>query len=543
MQWNLADIFDAVARVVPADRPAIIHGSVTIDWGELDRRSNRVARGLLALGLAPGARVGFLSRNHAAYIEGFIACLKARLVHVNINYRYLADEIAYVLEDSGASALLFQQEFSEVTAALRVRLPAIGHWICADGPATAPATVAFEDLARTGDGSALDIPRSGEDAFLLYTGGTTGRPKGVLWPADSVRRSQLESPAVSRVPQTLAEHVELVRANPAPGRVLPACPLMHGAGITSSLAELLSGGTAILLPSPSFDAVELWQQAALHRATRILIVGDVFARPMLRALDEAEQPFDLAALKLISSSGLMWSHEAKTALLQHLPGITLMDILGASEASGLGYAVTRHGDTTPTGRFTPGPKTVLLADDGRILGPGEPGEGLIARSAPLPIGYLNDAAKTAEVFRVVAGVRYAVPGDWARRHADGTMALAGRGSLVVNTGGEKVFIEEVEEALKRVPGIDDAMVVGLPDPQWGAVVTALVSWRRDAPLDARAVRAAVVAQLAGYKAPRLIFAVDAMPRSVSGKGDYRRAKEMAALCREEADDVALTRPT
>ena len=529
MAWNLADIFDAVARVVPAERPAIIQGDVTIDWGALDRRSNRVARAMQQAGLAPGARVAFLSRNHPAYIEAFVACLKARLVHVNINYRYTADEIAYVIEDSGASALLFQAEFADTVTELRARLPEIVHWICADGHAAPPASAEFEVWATTGDGSPLDIIRSGEDPFLLYTGGTTGRPKGVLWPSDAVRRGQLESPAVARVPATLAEHIELVQANQAPGRVLPACPLMHGAGINSSLAELLNGGTAVLLPSIRFDAAELWQQAALHRVSRILIVGDAFARPMLNALDAAADGYDLSALRLISSSGLMWSFEVKQRLLAHLPGILLIDILGASEASGLGYAITRAGHEMPTGRFLPGPKTVLVAEDfSRVLDADEPGEGLIARSAPLPSGYLDDPVKTAEVFRSIGGVRYAVPGDVARRHENGTMTLVGRGSLVVNTGGEKVFVEEVEEALKRVPGVEDAMVVGLPHTRWGAVVVGLVLPSSGAETTPRDIQQAARLQLAGYKVPRLVVMVDAMPRSVSGKGDYARARKLAS---------------
>jgi fatty-acyl-CoA synthase len=255
---------------------------------------------------------------------------------------------------------------------------------------------------------------------------------------------------------------------------------------------------------------------------------------MLRALDEAAGAHDLSALKLISSSGLMWSHAAKQALLRHLPDITLIDILGASEASGLGYTVTRRGLETPTGRFIPGPKTVLITEDDQVLGPDSPGEGMIARSAPLPLGYHGDPAKTAAVFRKIGGVRYAIPGDWARRHPDGSLELIGRGSLVINTGGEKVFVEEVEEALKRVPGIDDALVVGLPDSQWGAVVAALVRCDAAAPFDVQTARALLRADLAGYKVPRLIYVVTEMPRTVSGKGDYRLARTLAASLRSEA---------
>ncbi len=528
MRWNLGDILDTVATVVPPERPAIVQGETSISWRQLDQRSNRVARAMVAAGLAPGARVAFLSRNHPAYIEGFVACLKARLMHVNVNYRYLADEIDYVLMDSATSAVLFQREFAPVIAELRARRPGIAHWICADSPADAPATVAFEDWATAGDGSPLDIVRTGDDAFLMYTGGTTGRPKGVIWAGDAVRRTQMESPVVRAHPATLAEHADMVRGNTQSSRVLPACPLMHGAGITSSLAELLGGGTVALLPSARFDAVELWDTVERHRVTRILIVGDVFARPMLQALDTADRARDLESLKLISSSGVMWSREVKQGLLRHLPWLSLVDILGASEGSGLGYSITTREREPPTGRFQPGARTVLISEDGRVLGANESGPGMLARDAPLPVGYLNDPAKTAAVFPTIGGVRYSIPGDWAERHADGTMSLIGRGNLVINTGGEKVFIEEVESALQTLPMIEDAMVVGLPDADWGATVVALVRQAGAAPLDLAATRDALRPLLAGYKIPRLIFAVPDMPRAASGKGDYRSAKTLAA---------------
>jgi fatty-acyl-CoA synthase len=525
--WNLADMLDAVARVVPGERPAIRFGEQLVTWAQLDARSNRVARAFIAMGHAPGERFAFLSRNHPGYIEGFVACLKSRLIHVNINYRYTVEEMAGVFEDAGVTGVLYQQAFATEVAELARRLPALRSRICLDGEGQGEATAHFDPLANDGDGSPLGIERPPGDPLLLYTGGTTGRPKGVIWPGNRYFQCQLESPLVQRRPATLAEHVANVAAGDGRSRVLPACPLMHGAGISSTLAELFNGGTVLLLRERSFQASELWSLAARERATRILIVGDVFARPMLRELDARPGHHDLSALKVISSAGLMWSEEIKAGLLRHLPGVVLADICGASEASGLGYSITTLERRTPTGRFEPGPHTVVVGEDGHIVPPGQPAEGWLGRSGPLPDGYFGDPKKTAEVFRVIDGQRCAVPGDWVRRHADGTMQLMGRGSLVINSGGEKIYVEEVEEALKRLPGIEDAMVVGVPDERWGNVITALLRGAPQAIADVATLREGLAPLLAGYKLPKHYLVVPELPRSDSGKGDYRAARELA----------------
>lgn len=525
MRWVLGDMLDAVANVVPAERQAIVQGDVSVSWSDLTRRTNRLALAFIAAGLEPGDRVGFLLRNQPAYVEGFIACLKARLSPANINYRYTADEVAYILRNSGARAVIFQKEFSRDVALLQETLPEVVLWICTDSEH--PRASRFDTLAQQGDGVPLDITRSPDDAFLMYTGGTTGRPKGVIWPSHTVRAVQMESPLVAYRPQNMEQYLESVRKLLEPGRVIPACPLMHAAGITSTLSELLAGGTVVLLPSTTFDAKELWEVAARERATRILIVGDVFARPMARILEEVRTPFALQSLKVISSSGLMWSIENKRQLLRHLPGLTLVDLYGASEASGLGYSVTNVLQEMPTGRFLPGPKTVLITPEGEILGAGQPGEGMIARPEPIPIGYFGDPVKTLETFITIADKRYSVPGDWARRHEDGTMELVGRGNLVINTGGEKVFVEEVEQAVKQLAGVDDAMVIGVPNAGFGHIVVALTRMRNGAAPDEFALRQALRGDLAGYKIPKRIFGVEFMPRSESGKGNYQKARQVA----------------
>lgn len=520
MDWNFGDLLDATAANVPGDRPALIHGDRTIGWAEFDARTNRVARAMLAAGLPTGARIAILARNIPEFIEIACAAFKARLTHVNINYRYTTAEIDYVLADCQAQALFYQAEFAGLVAPLFVARPelTLGVQIDADG--------LYAAMACAGDGRPLGIERSPEDGYLLYTGGTTGKPKGVMWRSGDARAAQLEAPTIRNVVRDMADHVAMVAANPAPGRVIPACPLMHGAGLNSSMAELLGGGTVILLPDIRFDAEKLWDEAERSGATRILIVGDVFARPMAQALEQFPARWNLSAMRVISSAGLMWSREVKHSLVQALPQVVLVDILGASEASGFGYALTTATSETPTGYFEPGRHTVLVEPDtDRVIEADEPGEGWLARRPPFALGYHGDPAKTAATYRRIGNEVFAIPGDMAVREADGRLRLIGRGNMVINTGGEKVFAEEVEEAMKRAPGIEDAIVVGVPDPTWGKTVVGLA--RVSGGYDEAAARTCILADLAPYKLPKRIIVVDELPRHASGKSDYRRALELA----------------
>ncbi len=515
--WNFGDLLDATATVVDPHRPALIQGSRVISWASFDARTNSLAKALLGGGLGYGDRVAVLARNIPEYVEIAAAAFKSRLTYVNLNYRYTTAEIDYILKDSGASALFFQAEFADTVAPL---LGGLTLSVQIDGAAGG------YDALVAGDPAPLAITRSRDDAYLLYTGGTTGRPKGVLWRSGEARAIQLESPIGKQSVKTMDEHIRMVRDTPSPSRVLPACPLMHGAGLNSSTAELVNGGTVVLLPSDKFDAEELWNEAARHRVTRVLIVGDVFARPMAQALSRHPDRWDLSALRLISSAGLMWSEEVKAALVATIPQVTLVDILGASEASGLGYAMTTASVSTPTGYFESSPTTVLIdPESDRVLGPDEIGEGWLGRRPPFASGYHGDPAKTAATFRRIGDQTYAIPGDLAARDASGRLRLIGRGNMCINTGGEKVYPEEVEEALKRQPGIEDAMVVGVPDAIWGNAVAALVL--PGATYDEAQIRTGLKTALAAYKVPRHLFIEVEVPRHASGKGDYRRAAEIA----------------
>lgn len=517
--WNFGTILDGVARVVPGDRPAVVWGDRVVTWREFDSRTNRLARAMIASGLNPGDRVAILARNIPEFLEIVAASYKARLAWVNINYRYTGSEVAYVLADCAARALFYQDEFSAAVTPIVSTLPHLALVVPID------AASEYEKLADCGDASPLGIERSPEDSFLLYTGGTTGMPKGVVWRMGDARAVQLESPTLKPV-ATLEEHLANV-ASGTPGRVLPACPLMHGAGTNSSIAELMNGGTAILLTGRKFQAEELWDAAAAWEVTRILIVGDVFARPMVEALRAHPGRWNLSKLRVISSSGLMWSKEIKAALLETLANVTLIDILGASEASNFGYAFTTATNSTPTGLFEPAPATVLVAPDySRVLNQDDMGPGFLARRPPFALEYHGDAAKTAATFRNIAGELVAIPGDMAERTPEGRLRLIGRDSMVINTGGEKVFAEEVEEALKRKPGVIDALVIGMPDERWGKVVVALIE--RDKHFVEADVREALLQELAPYKLPKRMVYLESVPRHASGKGDYRRAAAIAA---------------
>ncbi len=530
MDWNYGDILDAVARVVPPDRPALIWRDDVVTWADFDRRTNNLAQGLVDRGFAPDDRVGILCRNHPAYMEFLVAGVKARLLTVNLNYRYTADEIAYVLGDCGATGLFYQDEFEPMLEALQARLPGVTTWVRIESDRAPRAgqdrVLSYETLCRDGSGAPLQIQREGQDGYLLYTGGTTGKPKGVHWPTNQARLVQLESPLIAKAPTTMAEHAEMVRSNPAPSRIIPACPLMHGSGSNAAMGDLLNGGTAIILASDRFDADQLWREAERHRATRVAIVGDVFAKPMLKALDDNPGAYDLSSMKAISSAGLTWTKDVKAGLLRHLPQVILVDILGASEASGLGYAVARAGHVAETGIFDAAPLTVLIdADSGAVQPKDRPAEGFIARSGAMAAGYFGDPAKTAETYRMIDGVRYAVPGDFARWIPPNQFMLIGRGNLSINTGGEKVFPEEVEEALKLQPGVMDALVVGQPDDKWGKVVVAIV--QAGDGFDEAAVRQGLSTTLSSYKHPKRFILVDDVPRHESGKADYRAANALA----------------
>ncbi|MCB1693327.1 MAG: acyl-CoA synthetase [Pseudomonadales bacterium] len=529
--WNYGDIFDAIAEVMPDDAVALIHRDTEITWREMDRRSNNLAQALLDGGLVFGDKVGFYLRNHSAYMEMLVACFKARLTHVNVNYRYVQDELAYILDNSDSRAVLFDAEFRHEVLALMERLPAIKLWIqLGDEDNLLPGAVSYEKLATTGSGKPLGIKRAGDDMLFLYTGGTTGMPKGVMWEHQNhwFAGARGATPATNMVaPESIAEHAENVRKAEVGRRTFPVCPQMHGTGLFTSIGSLAGGGCVVTTNSARFDPEETWQLVQDKHVSGMAIVGDAFAKPLLAVLRENPGRYDISSVVSIISSGVMWSPEVKRGLLEHNRNMMLIDSFGASEAVGFGTSTTTAEGGQDVAKFLLNERTKVFTEDHREVEPGSGEIGFVAKTGGIPSGYYKDEAKTAKTFPVIDGVRYSIPGDWCRVEADGTLTLLGRGSVCINTAGEKVFPEEVEEVLKMHPDIYDALVVGVPDDKWGQSVTAVVQLHDGKTLDEAAVRAFVREHLAGYKCPKRVLAIADLGRASNGKADYKRITEYA----------------
>lgn len=525
MYWNYGDLLDGCGAALPSDAPAVIHGERIVSWGELTRRSNNLAAQLRRLGARPDDKVCFYIRNCSEYLQALAACFKARLVHVNVNFRYLDDELFYIFDNSDARFAFFGDEFAERVDDLRRQLPGI-NWIQVGGE-TLDFAVDFESLAEGGDGAPLDIERSPDDLLFIYTGGTTGMPKAVMWRAEdlwgALGYGTNNAANAGKRPATPEQHVENVGRYGPGARQISACPLMHGTGLLTAISNLSGGGCCITLESAHFDVEELWKAVERTRAHSIIIVGDAFARPMLRSLDANPGKWDIGSLRVIISSGVMWSREVKRGLLAHHDGIILADMFGSSEAVGFGSSLTSAKGETRTAKFQIGESCKVFGEDHREVVPGSGERGFIARSGPIPLGYYKDEAKTAKTFPTIGGVRYSIPGDWCTVEADGTLNLLGRGSACINTAGEKVFPEEVEEVLKTHDRVHDALVFGLADEKWGQAVTAVVEIERGAEFDEAALRGFVREKLAGYKTPKRIVEVERMFRAPNGKADYKSA--------------------
>jgi 3-oxocholest-4-en-26-oate---CoA ligase len=530
LRWNFADLFEAVADAVP-DRLALAHGEggAARTWSQLESRANALAAHL-ARGHVPGDKVAIYCHNRPEFVESLVAAMKARLSPVNVNYRYRQDELAYLFENSDATAVIYEATFAPQVAALQSRLPKVREWIeIADGTPGNAFAAPYEEIAA-GRAARLDIERSPDDLVLLYTGGTTGMPKGVMWEHGALWRALGGGANPARgeaAPESFAEHAARVVRPEHDVPLLPGCPLMHGTGQFMAYTVLGNGGSVVTLDNRSLDADALWRTVAARRVQVLAIVGDAFAKPLLRALDERPGAYDLSCVRTIVSSGVMWSPPVKQALLAHLPDATLQDSFGSSEAVGFGVEITTRHSTAQLGRFRIGPNCKVFTEENEEVVPGSGVAGYIARSGPIPLGYYKDEKKTAETFRTISGRRWSIPGDWCTVNADGTLDLRGRGSVCINTGGEKVHPEEVEEALKLHPAVVDAIVVGVPDEKWGEAVAAVVELRAgEAPAEA-ALREFVRDRLAGYKVPKRVIVVESVGRSPSGKADYKGAKAQA----------------
>jgi fatty-acyl-CoA synthase len=538
LEFNLADLFEIVVDTCP-DRTALVAGEVRLTYRELDERANRVAQHLRGVGLQPGEWVAVLAWNRAEWIEAQHGIYKARCALVNVNYRYVADELRYMLRDSEAVAIVFERAFATMVAEVAGDAPGLRHYIVledgTDDEASAEAVaslgaVAYEDAlaaaspARDGLG-----PRSADDRYLLYTGGTTGMPKGVMWRAEDIFFAALGGGGFGQPPIATPEELAgRVAADGAELRAVVNAPMMHGGGQWVSWITFFSGGTVILNTARHFDAPQVWRTAADERAHTVMVIGDAMARPLAEALDHLPDGVDISSVVSIGSGGSILSPSIKDHLRARLPGVLVMDSFGASETGAAG-AVMDQGGPAQGARFTVNAQMSVLDEDGRRIDPGSGRTGMLARRGHIPLGYWKDEEKTAATFLTDAdGVRWVTPGDFATIEADGTITLFGRGSVCINSGGEKIFPEEVEAALKAHPAVFDAVVVGVPDDRFGERVAAIVTVRDgDDPPTLDGVQAFCRQHLAGYKVPRELHVTDVIPRTPVGKPDYRWAKRLA----------------
>ena len=538
-EWRIADVWEAIAGKTP-DRPALIQGDRMVSWGDFDRRADALAAALLAGGVSSEAKVAAYLFNGPEYLEVYYAAFKAGLAPINTNYRYGGEELVYLFDNADAEVVVFHAGFTQTLEAIRSRLSKVKVWIAVAEPGfPAPSWALDYEALAAGTPRVRPVKgpwgRTGDDLLLLYTGGTTGMPKGVMWRQDDLFNvlgaGGQAARGVEPIPSVQAAADRLDPDGARPPLTLVCCPLMHGTGQFSAFITLNQGGAVATLPSRGFSAIELWNEAERLKVDGIVIVGLAFSTPMLEALEAEPRRWDLSNVVSISSSGSMWSQENKRGLLQYCVNATIFDSFGSSEAVGLGASASTPGAEAATAAFVLGPTCAVFNEDGRRVEPGSGERGLVAVSGFLPVGYYKDPEKSARTFLTFEGVRWSAPGDWAEVNADGSLKLLGRGSQCINTGGEKVFPEEVEEALKTHPHVRDAVVVGVPDARFGERICAVVEPDGANELELADVSAHVRERLAAYKAPRELVVVDTIGRAPNGKVDYKtcRARALKAL--------------
>jgi acyl-CoA synthetase (AMP-forming)/AMP-acid ligase II len=524
MEFNLANLFEAAVDAYP-EREYLVADGKRRTYAQMEARANQLAHYLAGRGIGPGDHVGIYAYNSVEWVETAWAVFKLRAVWININYRYVKDELRYLLTNADLKALVFAREFSPLVAALAPELPDLRELVVIEDGSdaeTAPGSVEFES-ALSGQSTERDFePRSGDDLYILYTGGTTGMPKGVVWRhedvfyalgggTDPVTNTRMTDPSV------------LIEKGAGGGMVhLPVAPLMHGATQWSVMGQSFVGSKIVLIPK--FDPDVVWRLVGEEDVNSVMITGDAMGKPLVEQLDAPEAAeYDLSSLLAVVSSAALFSAPVKDQFFERLPNLVITDAIGSSEGGNNGMTVVTAGNTAmksgPTVHLLG--QTVVFDENLELVAPGSGVIGKIARSGDIPVGYYNDPKKTAEVFISVRGTRYVMPGDYATVEDDGSITLLGRGSIVINSGGEKIFPEEVESAVRSHPDVMDAIVCGAPDERWGQTVAAIVQPRagHTAP-SLEALQAHCRDFVAGYKVPRRLHVVDAVERSPSGKPDY-----------------------
>ncbi len=536
---NFASLWEQIATEFP-DADAVGDANHIRTWGEFDDRAARLAAALTDGGVGHDDKVALYLYNGNEYLEAQYAAFKNRAVPANVNYRYLVAELVYLLTNADAKAVFFDSTLVERILEAAPQCPDLAMMIQVGGEvsdeAAAAGVVAYESLIESNE-PAPRIERSPDDLWFLYTGGTTGNPKAVMWPHSGMAAAMhtyyraLKRPPVASSVEEAMVAVRQVHERNRTQRMLAAAPLMHGTSGISALHTLSLGGYVDCLGERNFDADELWSHVQERKLTFLTIVGDAFCRPMLEALrgaKEAGKPYELSTLFQVMSSGVIWSSALKEELLTYRD-CSLIDSLGSSEGVGFASNITRKAEVAElkTAKFTAGDNTIVISDDGRKIEPGSDEIGKLALTGSIPIGYFKDPVKTDETFPEFFGKRWSIPGDYATINADGTINLLGRGSVSINSGGEKIYPEEVEEAVKSHAAVQDCNAVGVPDERWGQAVVAVVEMAPGAAADDAEIIEHVKNTIARYKAPKHLVRVDNFARSTNGKSDYKWAKKAA----------------
>ena len=538
MEFNFATLWEKTADLIP-NETAIICGDEQKTWGEYENVSAKLATALIDAGLSTYSKAGLYLHNSNEYLEAQFSIFKIGGTPINVNYRYKSEELLYLLDNSDCEALFYQACYGDQINKIKDSLPKIKAWIeVADGfDSVVENCVHYSSLIE--QCSEMERWNRPDDiVYMLYTGGTTGMPKGVMYNQAEFIQGMFKTLRAMgyELPEdldTIDEYILDLNNKKALPVSLVGCPLMHGTGMwLGCFVPHNLGGAVATIPGLGFDPDKIWQECSRINVTNIVIVGDAFARPMLDALEVAatkNQPYDLASLNQITSSGVMWSSEVKAGLLEH-HDMTLMDTMGSTEG-GMGASVSTRESKPETAQFRLNPGMIVLKDDGDLVEPGSEDTGLLGISgdvAMIPIGYYKDEKKSAETFREYKGTRYSFPGDYAKIEADGSIILLGRGSNCINSAGEKIYPEEVEEALKKDPLVFDCLVVGLPDERFGQKIVAVVSTLENQAVEEADLINNARERLAGYKLPKTIVFSDIVERAPNGKANYKWAKSFAA---------------
>lgn len=539
MALNIADLAEHAIDAVP-DRVALICGDDQITYAGLEEKANRLAHYLISHGVKKDDKVGLYCRNRIEIVIAMLGIVKAGAILVNVNYRYVEGELRYLFDNSDMVALVHERQYAERVANVLPETPNVKTILVIDDGSSVPTQtyqsyggVEFYQAIAEGSPERDFADRSADDIYLLYTGGTTGFPKGVMWRHEDIYRVLLGGTdfATGEFVADEYDHAKQAAAGPPMIR-FPIPPMIHGATQSATWMALFTGGTVVL--SPEFDADEVWRAIEHHKVNLLFFTGDAMARPLLDALESSKR--DLSSLFLLSSTAALFSPSLKERFLELLPNRVITDSIGSSETGFGGTSVVAKGQSGGGGpRVTIDKRTVVLDDDGNEVVPGSGVRGILAKRGNIPLGYFKDEKKTAETFRTINGVRYAIPGDYAQVEADGTVTMLGRGSVSINSGGEKIYPEEVEGALKGHPDVFDALVVGVPDPRFGQHVAAVVAPRKGKHPTLAELDAFVRTEIAGYKVPRSLWIVDEVKRSPAGKPDYKWAKDQTE--QRPADEV------